>query len=182
MEEWREIEGYPNYAVSNLGRVRGPRKDSLKLVDGGQGYVKVTLSKNGKHVDKRVNRLVATAFLPNPENHPIVMHLDNNRANNHVDNLQWGTHLENNRWCAQCGRHANTLTDETREKAFAARRKPVIAINTADGTRTRYISQHDAARSLGVMQQHIWGVLNGNRRSTGGYRFEYADKEVSDDV
>ena len=96
MEEWREVEGYPGYMISNLGNARGPRKEYLKLVDGGQGYTKITLSKNGKHVDKRINRLVAQAFIPNPENLPVVMHKDNDRANNRVDNLAWGTHSENN--------------------------------------------------------------------------------------
>lgn len=176
MEEWRDVDGFPGYQVSDLGRMRGPRKDILKPVDGGQGYLKVTLSRNGVHTDKRINRLVASAFLPNPDNLPVVMHLDNDRANNHVGNLTWGTCAENNRWMYACGRNASTFTDEAREKAYAARRKPVKATRIATGEESYFDSQHDAARALGVSQQHIWGVLNGHRRSTGGYVFTYMPK------
>lgn len=177
MEVWKKIDGFPGYKVSNKGNVSGPRKKCLKLVDGGQGYLKVTLSRFGKHVDKRVNRLVAQAFLPNPGNLPIVMHLDNKRSNNQVENLAWGTHKENNHWCSVCGRHADGLTDEIRKRGNAARSVPVIAINCYTGEEIYFKSQHDAARELGLSQQHIWGVLNGHRNSTGGYRFEYAGRE-----
>lgn len=180
MELWKTISTHENYQVSSLGNVRGPRKDRLKLVDGGQGYLKVTLSKNGKHVDKRVNRLVAEAFIPNPDNLPLVMHKDNNRANNCVDNLAWGTHSENNQYMYDCGRHGVNLTDASREKAYEIRRRPVIAINVDTLEEKYYPSQHDAARALGLTQQHIWGVLNGYRRTTGGYRFEYAYQEEDD--
>ena len=176
-EIWKDVDGFPGYRVSNKGRVSGPRKSELKLVDGGQGYLKVTLSIEGRHVDKRVNRLVAQAFIPNPNNHPLVMHLDNDRANNDVRNLAWGTHAENNHYCSVCGRHGDGLNDEVRERAYASRRSPVIAINCFTGEEIHFRSQHDAARELGVSQQHIWGVLNGHRRTTGGYRFEYAGRE-----
>lgn len=182
LEKWRDVDGFPGYRVSNLGRVKGPRKNSLKLVDGGQGYLKVTLSNNGKHMDKRVNRLVAQAFLPNPENLPVVMHRDNDRSNNRVDNLAWGTYSENNQWMHTCGRHPTNISDEDREKAYKIRRSPVKSINLDTLEERFFDSQHDAARSLGVSQQHIWGVLNGHRRSTGGYRFEYMAKGGHDDA
>lgn len=51
--------------------------------------------KNGKHITKRVHRLVAEAFLPNPNSYPIVIHIDNNKKNNRVENLKWGTIKEN---------------------------------------------------------------------------------------
>ena len=99
------------------------------------------------------------------------------RKNNSVDNLEWGTFSENNQWMHDCGRHPMTLTDEMREKAYAARRTAVKSTNVKTGEGRHFESQHDAARALGVSQQHIWGVLNGLRRSTGGYTFAYSDKE-----
>lgn len=88
--EWRTIEDYPNYQVSNTGLVR--------TFDGGilkqqcyNSYLYVRL--NGKW--QRVNRLVAKAFLPNPDNKPVVNHKDFNTFNNHLYNLQWTTHQEN---------------------------------------------------------------------------------------
>lgn len=178
MDTWRDIDGWAGYLVSTDGQVRGPRKKSLKLVETNDGYLKVTLCSKGKRMDKRVNRLVAEAFIPNPEDHPVVMHHDNDRKNNRVDNLSWGTYSENNQWMHDCGRHPLTLTDDDREKAYAKRRAPVRAIDVKTGKTSEFISQHEAARQLRVSQQHIWGVLNGYRRSTGGYRFEYIEKGV----
>lgn len=173
LEQWKTIQDFPNYSVSTHGRVKGPRKSILKPVDGGQGYLKVTLTKDGKHIDKRINRLVAQSFLSNDDNLPLVMHLDNNRQNNHVSNLKWGTHAENNQWMYDCDRHPITLTDAGREKACAKRRTPIKAIDIRSGKCLYFDGQHDAARALNVTQQHIWGVCNGYRKSTGGYKFEY---------
>lgn len=181
-ERWKRVQGFRDYWVSDHGRVYGPggkirRGGFLTLVETPGGYYKVTLACDNYRVERRVNRLVAEAFIPNPHNLPIVMHMDNDRLNNHVDNLKWGTHAENNRYCWDCGRHPVTLTDEDRERAYATRRTPVIAINMYTGERSIFASQHEAARALGVMQQHIWGVLKGIRRSTGSYRFEYLCEE-----
>lgn len=179
-ERWKRIDDFPRYWVSDHGRVYGPGRGGkgqfLDLVPQG-GYYKVTLTRPGCKMDKRVNRLVAEAFKENYRNLPLVMHDDNDSYNNHIDNLDWGTHAENNKHCWACGRHPITLTDEIREKAYSSRRTPVMAINMRSGERLIFASQHDAARALGVMQQHIWGVLKGIRRSTGGYRFEYVDEE-----
>lgn len=180
-EEWRDIEGFPGYQVSNLGKIKGVRKNELtpSYNKGKIRYPKVTLTRSGEHIDKRVNRLVATAFIPNPNNEPLVMHLDNNPKNNRVDNLAWGSYSENLKYCWDCDRHPQTLTDDAREKAYAKRRTAIIAINCKTGSKQEFISQHAASRALGVSQQHIWGVLNGHRKSTGGYRFEYAKKGVN---
>lgn len=179
-ERWKTIRYFPKYWVSNYGRIYGPgrggRGQFIKPVLQ-NGYLKATLTHNAVHVDKRINRLVADAFIPNPYDLPVVMHLDNNPLNNHVSNLAWGTYSENNQYIWDCGRHPGSLTDEVRELAYAARRTPIIAINVYTGERQAFISQHEAARTLGVMQQHINGVLKGRRRSTGGYRFEYLDTE-----
>lgn len=177
-ELWKPTNYSSEYWVSTHGRVCGPgRHGRGKILDlvPQNGYLKVTLSHDGKKIDKRVNRLVAEAFVDNPYNLPIVMHDDNDPTNNHISNLIWGTHSENNQHCWDCNRHPQTLTDEAREKAMQKRRTPVCAINIHTGERTVFDSQHDAARALGVMSQHIWGVLNGQRRTTGGYRFEYLD-------
>lgn len=173
-ERWKPIVGFHGYWVSNFGRIYGHQNKILNQILNKDGYYKVTLCVNGIHVDKRVNRLVAEAFLPNPNNLPIVMHLDNDRTNNYVDNLSWGTYSENNKYMYTCDRHPGSLTEEIREKALEKTRKPVMSINVKNGEREYFISQHDAARSLNVSQQHIWGVLNGYRKTTGGYKFEYA--------
>lgn len=178
-ERWLPID--EGYWVSDHGRAYGPGRwghgQFLEPVENRDGYYKITISHNGHKKDRRINCLVGEAFIPNPNNLPLVMHMDNDRKNNHVNNLEWGTHADNNKYCWDCGRHPMTLTEEDREKAMQIRRTPVVAINKTTGEHTVFASQHDAARALGVTQQHIWGVLNGYRRSTGGYRFEYVDEE-----
>lgn len=179
-ERWLRVPDEDGYWVGNRGRMYGPgRWGNGQILEQTlqNGYYKVTISHNGRKRDRRVNRLVAQAFVPNPYNKPLVMHLDNNPENNTADNLQWGTYSENNKYCWDSGRHPGTLTDEGREKAMEKRSTPIVAISLSTGEHIPFASQHDAARSLGVGQQHIWKVLKGIRKSTGGYRFEYLDKE-----
>jgi hypothetical protein len=97
-EEWKSIEDFPLYEVSTLGRVRSlfgkmpkPRKFSIIK----QGYRQLPLSKNGSQKFFLVHRLVAAAFLPNPEGKPDVNHKDGNKANNRLCNLEWVTSNEN---------------------------------------------------------------------------------------
>jgi hypothetical protein len=108
MEEWRQLEDYPEIAVSNTGRVGWYYSGAILgelYYDPYKGYNRVRFYKEGKPTTKRVHRLVAQAFLPNPDNLPIVMHLDDNPSNNHVSNLRWGTHLDNMQDKMRKGRH-----------------------------------------------------------------------------
>ena len=88
-EEWKVIEGYDfAYRVSNFGMVEGTR-GFMKPYDNGYGYLVVDLKANGKRKHKKIHRLVAEAFIPNPDNLPEVNHKDENKYNNSVDNLEW---------------------------------------------------------------------------------------------
>lgn len=96
MEEWKDIEGYEGlYAISNKGRVKSLRtglihKERLTF----DGYVKATLTVNYKAKDFRVHRLVAKAFIPNPDNKETVNHKDGIKTNNTIGNLEWATRSE----------------------------------------------------------------------------------------
>ena len=92
-EEWRSIPGYDTYEASNLGRVR--RITILKPRLNADGYECITPCAGGAKKMCRVHRLVALAFLPNPEDKLEVNHLDKNRANNRLENLEWATRKEN---------------------------------------------------------------------------------------
>lgn len=108
MEEiWKDITGWEPMQVSNLGRVKGIRGHILKTQyqpkSSGE-YEWLYLAKNGIRKWASIHRLVAQAFIPNPENLPIVMHLDDNTKNNRVDNLRWGTYRDNTHDSIQKGR------------------------------------------------------------------------------
>lgn len=90
------IKGYPNYHVSRDGRVYSFKSNQwLKPRIKNSGYPQVYLSASGKQRSFLIHRLVALAYIPNPDNLPCTMHLDDNKINNHVDNLKWGTHQDN---------------------------------------------------------------------------------------
>lgn len=95
-ELWKDIDGYPNYMVSNYGRVKNcMRNKILRPGLGGNGYLTVCLYDKGIGKSYRLNRLVALAFIPNPDNKPEVNHNDEDKLNNFASNLSWMTKAEN---------------------------------------------------------------------------------------
>ena len=91
MEEYKPILDYPDYEVSNLGNVRNIKTGRILKPRNNDGYYRVLL--NNKN--KRIHRLVALTFLPNPDNKTDVDHIDRNRTNNVVSNLRWVSRSEN---------------------------------------------------------------------------------------
>lgn len=99
-EIWKEVKDYEGlYSVSNTGKVYSHKRNKLLSATttgwSHGGYCVVCLSKNGKQKMKYAHRLVAEAFIPNPENKPEVNHIDHDNHNNLVTNLEWVTHDEN---------------------------------------------------------------------------------------
>mgnify|MGYP003638795112 CR=1 FL=1 len=93
--EWKRIKNYPNYEVSNCGMVMNSRGWILKPGLDRKGYQRIKLCKNGKVKTFKIHRLVADAFIPNPENKSDVDHIDRCKTYNHVSNLRWATRSEN---------------------------------------------------------------------------------------
>ena len=118
MEEWRDIEGFPGYQVSSLGRVRSlhyrqreKTTGSYKILESNSvstsGYYTVVLCNNPNKKRKTIHRLVASAFIPNINNKEMIDHINHNKLDNNVSNLRWATRSEN------CLNHTrNTLSSE----------------------------------------------------------------------
>lgn len=96
-EEWKEIQNYPNYLISNFGRVCKINKTYRLIMTPWitSGYYTIRLSKNNISNDFSIHRLVASAFIPNEDDKQFVNHKDGNKLNNTVDNLEWCTFQEN---------------------------------------------------------------------------------------
>jgi hypothetical protein len=124
-EQWKAVaECNGEYQVSNFGRVKSLKHGKeriLKPAIGTRGYLQNELSTNGNRKNWALHRLVALAFIGNPENKPQINHIDGNKINNHIDNLEWVTRKENME-------HAwNTGLFESKRLAQS---KPVIDILT----------------------------------------------------
>ena len=159
LEIWKDIEGYEGlYQVSSWGRVKNSRTGRvLKAGKHKDGYLQVLLCKNGKRTTYRVHRLVAQAFIPNPQNKPQVNHIDEDKENNRVENLEWVTNTEN----------INHGTHNARMSKMKS--IPIICIETG----IEYYGARECARQMGLHQQGITAVLTGKRKTTGGYTFKY---------
>ena len=192
-EEWRDIKGYEGYyQISNMGRVkslnyrRTGKEGILKAGDNGHGYLFVVLCKDGKDNTCRINRLVAQAFIPNPDNLPEVNHKDENKKNNCVENLEWCSKSYNINYGTGIKRRAEKLRGRNHSKEHnkkiaekhrnkPKRGKPVIGINKISGLILEFPSAHEASRQLGISQGSICDCLKGRRKSLGGYIWFYAD-------
>lgn len=94
---WKEIDGFENYLISEYGDVFSKYINAImKPYLTNKGYKAIDLHKNHKKYKFCIHRLVALNFIPNPNNYPIVLHLDNVKTNTHYTNLKWGTYSENN--------------------------------------------------------------------------------------
>lgn len=188
-EEWKPVVGYEGlYEVSNFGRVKALEK--VRVSGRGYGlirvypekimktsdkaiYQKVVLRKDGKEKLKSVHRLVADAFIPNPDNLPQVNHKDENKHNNHVDNLEWCT----------CRYNVNYGT--CNDRRFEKHSKRAVAQYTLDGKLVAiYPSIGKASKSTGINSGGILYCCNGghfnkskgiwqNDDSCKGYRWQY---------
>ena len=163
-EEWKPIEGYEGlYEVSNMGRVKSlnyrmtGKEGIMKGGDDGHGYLSVNLWKDGKANKGKIHRLVAQAFLENPQNLPEVNHKNEDKTDNRVENLEW------------CTKQYNIEYSQA---------KAVIGINKVSGLIMEFPSQMEASRQTGTKQGHIWGCCNGRRKSAGGFYWHYADDDT----
>lgn len=164
---WKQTQINPKYEVSDDGQVRTISSGHIKAQKTDRyGYKVVCLSET-KTIRKSVtvHRLVAQAFIPNPNNYPQVNHKDENKANNRVDNLEW------------CTAHYNSHYGTGRCRSDKGRCKPIEAWKNGKLVKT-YPSTVEASKELGINRATIRGVLKGKKwqHTAGGYEWKYAEK------
>lgn len=175
-EEWRPIEGYEDlYEVSNLGRVRS--HGSIRSVKPWNNYCVAKLYRNGNCKTAYVHRLVAKAFIPNPQNKHFVNHKDGDKRNNHADNLEWCTRQENEIHAWKHGLKER-IRQTSRANAIIARthvdnKIPVTQYSMNGSPIMNWPSAADAMREIGVDASAISKCCRGKLNQTGGYLWRY---------
>lgn len=168
-ENWTDIITHKGlYQISDLGRVRNNKGQILsQTLYPKTGYLRVHLSKNGKAEWYTVHRLVAEAFIENPDGLPNVNHKDEIKTNNRVNNLEWCTQSYNCNYGTRNKRISKTKQNDTRLS------KKVKCVET----NITYPSAKEAERQTGIFNTSIIQVCKGKRQTAGGYHWEYGKEE-----
>lgn len=178
MEVWRDIPGLEGvYQVSSIGNVKRIKTRSGKECDRPlkywvlhSGYALYTLTYNGKRIRTCAHRLVALAFIPNPDNKPYVNHKDGNKLNNSVENLEWVTASENTVHAIKTGLISERdITERIAKNQHKVWRK----VKRGDGV--IFPNVKAAAESVGAKPQNVGGVCRGIKKTCRGYTWEYID-------
>lgn len=202
MEEiWKDVLGYEGlYMVSNMGRVMSlhclskeaklkgiQEKIILKNVMSSSGYYHVGLSKNGKKIMWSTHVLVASAFIPNPENKPSVNHIDGNRLNNTAENLEWATYKENQQHAIRTGlrdphkphTHKIPCKERSHKKRRSSAYKGVLQYDIDGHFIKLWETQKEAAESVGGLQSSICKCTTGKRKMCYGFIWKkYSGEEI----
>ncbi len=156
-EVWRDIQGFEGlYEVSNYGNVRSLKYGKIKYLkpsNNGRGYYQVILCKNGKAKQFTVHRLVANAFIENPNGYNEINHINEDKTNNKVENLEWCTHKYNKRFSSA---------------------KQVMGISK-DGRKTILLEATVDGDSLGYKFQNIAAAANGKFNKIGNHKYKKFD-------
>jgi hypothetical protein len=152
--EWKDIEGCPGYLISNEGIVKNP-KGRLLYGSDKDGYIRTFVG----YKPMRAHRLVALAFVKNPNNYNEVNHIDGNKKNNHASNLEWCSRSHNTKHSFEIG------LNKARRGAESAKSK--LTQDQVDYVRNNYIPRHPVfgqsaiARSLGVHNSTLSLICRG---------------------
>ena len=159
---WKKIEANPRYEVNEIGEVRNSETGHIRSLEIKKGYPALKIPVGGKEKTLLVHRLVAEAFIPNPDGLPCINHKDENKANNHVDNLEWCTVAYNNAYGVR-----QTMCDFHRGKAVVAYK---------DGKPQEiYWTMVEAAKAVGCNPTSIQDAVHGKNytHTCKGYEWRF---------
>ena len=179
IEIFKDIKDYEGlYQVSNFGNVwslnykRTGRAELMKTSKNTKGYLKVTLCKDGKRKHFLIHKLVAGAFLENPDNLPQVNHIDENKKNNRVDNLEWC----DNKYNCNYGTRNQRIAKNSVKLKNGKTSKSVLQFSLSGEFIREWPSTNEVGRN-GFKQPNIVKCCLGERKSAGGFIWRYK-KEV----
>ena len=162
----KDIKGYEGlYAITSCGKVWSYRKKKfMSQTFSKDGYLRVMLCVDGQHKTFQVHRLVAEAYIPNPEGKPQVNHKDEVKTNNCVNNLEWITIKENVNYGTRTARAIKKL------------QKPVYCVELDK----IFPSLKEAGDAVGVSSSNIGACLRGKQRQSGGYHWRDVEKNSAE--
>lgn len=187
-EIWKNIEGYPNYQVSNMGRVKSlnynhtKKEKILKPHNTGNGYLMVQLFNNDTYKCKLIHRLVAETFISNPENKPCVDHINTDKTDNKVENLRWVTHKENSNNPIS----KNNMVINATKPMLGIKSKanplsiPILQLSKKGTPIMLWYCGLDILREIGINNRNVSLCCKGKRKTAGGYRWQYLDDWLAD--
>lgn len=175
MEEWRVIKDFPNYSISNLGSIKNNKTNRIMKLNVKSGYYHISLKNDNCKKTFKVHRLVALAFIPNPENKTDVNHEDKNKINNNVTNLTWMTRKENNQ-------HKSIGLIYKSNK-----NKPIVRMGLDDEILANYNSIEDAG--IWAFENKLTSTSHNGRNAVGncvnglsskayGFKWKYIDNSL----
>lgn len=158
LEVWKPIKDFEDYLISSFGRVKSIKRNIiLKQFEYRGGYLEVHLRKPGIKSHKKVHRLVAEAFIPNPNNLPQVNHKDENKKNNNLNNLEW------------CNSSYNNSYNNRALKVAKKKYKAVAKYDLNNNLIKIYNSQTEAAKDNNIKQGGISDCVLGKIKTYKGF-------------
>lgn len=179
-EEMRLIKGSSTDYITPTGKVYKDYGNNMfypkkNFINKANGYLYCGITYDNGQKQRRIHILVAEAYLPNPNNYPIVMHKDNNKANPYVDNLEWGTMQENTQNAFNDGLAKNDKGWDDSQSI------PVCSFDMQGNFLQAYGSVGEASRAIGVTKTTILNQCNHNVKTKPrcGYYFRYLSEYES---
>jgi hypothetical protein len=183
MEEiWKPIQDFEDYQISNLGNVRNIKTNKrLKPYINNGGYLDISLCKNKKNTKFKIHRLIAIAFIPNPENKPTVHHKDKNKLNNSIENLEWATMSEQNTKENKQPRIPNIMNSSSKPiYQIDLQTNKTIQIFNSIKNAAKWIFENKPSKyqelnnlTSSIISSRICAVAKGNSKQAFGFFWKY---------